>query len=420
LEAQKIEECLAVYQDLKANNKKLIEQGVHDYSLINSLLKANDEVRLHSRFIYSMINPNGLHYCDNKFLKVFLDLLPDELKNFIDPENARIFKEKGKIDLLIHDDNNFLIVENKLSAVDQKYQITRYIQYVQKEFFEDGKDISSNIVVVYLSKSRKEPSQDSKSLIGFRLEGGMLHWKGLPDGTPANDLQLLSSISFPRGAKIPFVHFSYFPMLQNWAIRCAELAPPDGRKNAFEEYQKILERLNTDKPWRKILSLDQYALSLSKDEQKKIYELMVESRKRLADFVAQKLFSDITRIFGEKTIKEHGKYKLLTVTSIKNWLQKNGNKDGWKDIGFIISGQNNQRVGFVLAVDFAYFGTYDVTNNTWSAENKSKNRILGKDARELLLDNPGGIYMFIDEIEKKKKALNLGVELSMPEIMATR
>ncbi|WP_442499274.1 PD-(D/E)XK nuclease family protein [Methylobacter sp. sgz302048] len=146
MEAQKIEECLAVYQDLKANNKNLIEQGVHDYSLINSLLKSNDEVRLHSRFIFSMINPDGLHYCGNEFLKFFLDLLPGELKSFIDPESARVFKEKGKIDLLIHDDNNFLIVENKLSAVDQKYQITRYIQYIQKEFFEGREDISSNIL----------------------------------------------------------------------------------------------------------------------------------------------------------------------------------------------------------------------------------------------------------------------------------
>jgi len=400
LEINKIEECSAIYQDVKAENKKLIEQGVHDYSLMNALLKASDEVRLHSRFIFSMINPDGLHYCGNQFLKVFLDLLPDELKSFIDPESARVFKEKGKIDLLIHDDNNFLIVENKLSAVDQKYQITRYIQYIQREFFEGREDISSNIAVVYLSKSRKEPSQDS--LIGFRLEDGTLHWEGLPDMLK-NDLR----IRLRDEAKIPFVHFSYFPMLQNWVSGCTELAPPDSRKNAFEEYQKILERLNTGKPWRKILSLDQYALSLSKDEQKKIYELMVESRKRLADFVAQKLFSEITRIFGEKTIKEHGKYKLLTATSIKNWLQRKGSKDKWKNIGFSISVQNGQSVGFVFAEDFAYFGTYDVANSISSAENKSKNQISGGKVRELLLDNPEGIYLFIDEIKKKKDLLKI-------------
>jgi hypothetical protein len=392
LKVHKIEECSAIYQNMKSENQKLIEQGVHDYSLMNALLKANDEVRLHSRFIFSMINPQGLHYCGNKFLKVFLNLLPNELKSFIDPESARVFKERGNIDLLIHDDNNFLIVENKLSAVDQKYQITRYIQYVQKEFFENKEDISGNIAVVYLSKAKKKPSPESESLIGFEFENEeTLRWKGLPDKP-----------------KIPFVHFSYFPMLQEWVSRCAELAPAGGRKNAFEEYQKILDRLDTSKPWRKILSLDQYALSLPEDKQKIIYEIMVESRKRLIDFVSYKLFSEITEIFDEETINEHGEYKRLSVENIKNWLQKkckNGNKDSWKYIGFSNLGQESQRVGFVLAVDFAYFGTYDKANRIWSAENKSKNQVLGKDARELLLNNPEGIYIFINELKKKKSSL---------------
>lgn len=393
----KIEECSSIYQDLKAENKKLIEQGVHDYSLLNALLKANDEVRLHSRFIFSMLNPDGLHYCGNKFLKIFLDLLPDELKSFIAPESARVFKERGNIDLLIHDDNNYLIVENKISAVDQKYQITRYIQYIQKEFFESGDDISNNIAVVYLSKTKEKPSPESKSLIGFKLEGQTLHWEGLPDRP-----QLLSSIDLPLGAKIPFVHFRYFHELQDWVSRCAALAPAGGRKNAFEEYQNILDRLNTSEPWRKILSLAQYALTLSEDKQKKIYELMVESRKRLIDFVSYKLFSDLTKMFGEDTIMKHGEYKPLTVSSIKKWLRKNGNKDGWKNIGFSVSNQDDQRVGFVLGVDFAYFGIYDEANSISSPENKSKNQVLGKKVRELLLDNPEGVYMFIDEIKKNK------------------
>jgi hypothetical protein len=294
LEVHKIEECSATYQDLKAENKKLIEQGVHDYSLMNALLKANDEVRLHSRFIFSMINPDGLHYCGNKFLKVFLGLLPDGLKSFINHENARVFKEQGNIDLLIHDNHNFLIVENKLSAVDQKYQITRYIQYIQKKFFENRTNISSNIAVIYLSKSKKAPSQESESFIGFRLESETLHWERFPD-RPANDFRQLSTFDLPLGAKIPFVHFSYFPKLQNWVSLCAELAPAGGRKNAFEEYQKILDRLDTSKPWRKILNLDKYARNLPEDKQKIIYELMVESRKRLIDFVS---YTPRGQVFG--------------------------------------------------------------------------------------------------------------------------
>ncbi|WP_262963675.1 PDDEXK-like family protein [Methylobacter psychrophilus] len=408
MEAHKIEECLAIYQDLKAENKKLIEQGVHDYSLMNALLNTNDEVRLHSRFIFSMINPDGLHYCGNQFLKVFLGLLPDELKSFIDPENAKVFKEKGSIDLLIHDDNNFLIIENKLNAVDQKYQITRYIQYVQKKFFENREDISSNIAVIYLSKTKKEPSSESKSLIGFRPESGTLHWEGFPDNRP----ELLSSINLNTGAKIPFVHLPYFPKLQEWVSNCTKLAPAGGRKNAFEEYQMILERLNTNKPWRKVLSLDQYALNLPEDEQKKIYELMVESRKSLADFVSHKLCKELTSIFGEETINKHGEYKPFTVASISKWLRQKGKKDDWKDIGFSFSmtDPDGPRVGFVLAEIYAYFGIYDEANSI--VRNKSQNQILGGNTRKshlrvLLLNDPEGIYKFINEIKNKKIELGL-------------
>ena len=34
-------------------------RGLNDYNIFTSLLKANDEVRLHSRFIYSLLNPEG-------------------------------------------------------------------------------------------------------------------------------------------------------------------------------------------------------------------------------------------------------------------------------------------------------------------------------------------------------------------------
>jgi hypothetical protein len=411
LEAHKIEECLVIYQDLKAENKNLIEQGVHDYSLINALLKANDEVRLHSRFIFSMINPDGLHYCGNQFLKVFLDLLPEKLKSFIDPEKAKVFKEKGSIDLLIHDDNNFLIVENKLNAVDQKYQITRYIQYVQKKFFENREDISSNIAVIYLSKTKKEPSQKSESLIGFELESETLNenetlnWKGSPVM-----LGPLLSFNLTPGAKIPFVHLPYFPKLQEWVSNCAELAPAGGRKNAFEEYQIILERLNINKPWRKVLSLDQYALNLPEDKQKILYELMVKSPTILVGFVSTKLHTELINLFGEVTINEHGEYKHLTVESIEKWLKKDGKKEKWNGIGFSITGPDGQRVGFVLADIYAYFGIYDEANSI--VRNKSQNQIIGENApklnsRVLLLNDPEGVYKFIKEIKKKK--IELGI-----------
>jgi hypothetical protein len=64
------------YLKYQSDKKQKIDDGVNDYSLLSSLLSINDEVRLHSRFIYSLINPNGSHYCDSLFLKEFLTLIP--------------------------------------------------------------------------------------------------------------------------------------------------------------------------------------------------------------------------------------------------------------------------------------------------------------------------------------------------------
>jgi hypothetical protein len=101
---------------------------------------------------------------------------------------------------------------------------------------------------------------------------------------------------------------------------------------------------------------------------------------------------------------------VFTKESIEKWLQQKGHKDNWKNIGFSITDQNGQRVGFVLGVHFAYFGTYDEANSISSAENKRKNQLLGQKVRELLLNDREGIYRFVNEIEKK--AVELGLKIT--------
>ena len=44
-------------------------RGVNDYNIFTELLDQNDEVRLHSGFIYSLLNPTGTHYQKSLFLK---------------------------------------------------------------------------------------------------------------------------------------------------------------------------------------------------------------------------------------------------------------------------------------------------------------------------------------------------------------
>jgi len=70
--------CLKHYQSLNANKQQQIKEGMHDYSLITSMLKPSNEVTLHSRFLCSMLNPKGAHYQGNVFLKLVTFSWPDK------------------------------------------------------------------------------------------------------------------------------------------------------------------------------------------------------------------------------------------------------------------------------------------------------------------------------------------------------
>src|SRR5690554_2489069 len=151
-----------------------------------------------------------------------------------------VVREKDQIDLLIHDGERYLIIENKLNATDQKYQITRYIKHVREKYLSEHTDVSNNIAVVYLSKSRKKPSEDSKSLIGFELTDQQLVWQGLADENP---VKKLDGFNLTLGQSIPFIHMGYFPAVERWASECMMHAP-DGINSAFKDYLAVLKRIN--------------------------------------------------------------------------------------------------------------------------------------------------------------------------------
>lgn len=161
-----IEKLESMLKQIKVLNDKLeIKKlrGNNDYNLFLSLLDINDEVRLHSRFIYSLLDPNSLHYQKELFLELFIKACG--LENFgLDPQSAKVYKEYENIDIYITDDTKHIILENKLNAGDQEAQIKRYIETIQKE--NNGE---ADIYVLFLSKQGREPSD--YSLSGLKIEG---------------------------------------------------------------------------------------------------------------------------------------------------------------------------------------------------------------------------------------------------------
>lgn len=160
-------DCFNKYEKFKAKRFQQKSRGLNDYNLFTSLLSHSDEVRLHSRFIYSIINPLGEHYQGTLFLELFLKSIG--VFDFgLDLDMTEVYKEYNSIDLYITDGKKHIIIENKIFAGDQPKQITRYIETIANQ--NSGKNQLKDIYVVYLSLDRAKPSDDS--IYGYTLEEG--------------------------------------------------------------------------------------------------------------------------------------------------------------------------------------------------------------------------------------------------------
>lgn len=118
----------------KLQNKQK-QRGLNNYNLLTAVLSPSDEVRMHSRMIYSLLNPSGEHFQGTLFLEKFLKVLKVEGFGVLDLNLAScsVFKEYENIDLYITDGTKHIIIENKVHAGDQKNQIKRYLELIKKE-----------------------------------------------------------------------------------------------------------------------------------------------------------------------------------------------------------------------------------------------------------------------------------------------
>jgi len=62
----------------KKEQNRQKQRGLNNYNILKSVLKISDEVRLHSRMIFSFLDINGDHYQSNLFLDKFLEVLAIE------------------------------------------------------------------------------------------------------------------------------------------------------------------------------------------------------------------------------------------------------------------------------------------------------------------------------------------------------
>ena len=136
------------YSEYENKVKERRARGIHDYNVFDVL--ETKEVK-HSKFIASLLDPKGLHYQDDLFLRDFVKIcVPKDFE--FDTSNALVYREYKNIDIYITDGNKHIIIENKLWTGDHNEQVARYIQTIIDEQNKDElSEIYERILVLYLT-----------------------------------------------------------------------------------------------------------------------------------------------------------------------------------------------------------------------------------------------------------------------------
>ena len=142
--------------------KKEEEEG-KCFNVFSALNMCSDEVRLHSRLLATLLNPEANHGLGNEFLKLFLIALglPEDYithckEQIVERTIGEVTEATGgRIDIILEDRGHAVIIENKIYASDQPNQLLRYYNYGLKTFGEN------NFKLVYLTLNGSEPSSDS-------------------------------------------------------------------------------------------------------------------------------------------------------------------------------------------------------------------------------------------------------------------
>lgn len=171
-------------QQLRSEERLKAQHG--RFNVFTTLLKAHDEVRLHTRFIHELLNPEGTHDCGDLFLKLFFETLKEDqaLKHnnvrskepWEDYSEQRFWagkevrKDQGQLDLLLESDSHVLIIENKIWASEGDEQVARYCQYLESQKPKTGQ-------VLYLTLDGKQAeTHNNKAYLRISYREHIMAW----------------------------------------------------------------------------------------------------------------------------------------------------------------------------------------------------------------------------------------------------
>ena len=170
---QKLNFLLEKLKILNMKYEKLDKNNSDKFNIFSILLKSSDEVNLHSKFIYELINPNGSHQQSETFLNLFIQEINSENSEKITIEPLIAYREKNNIDILLKSKNQAIIIENKIYTEDHSNQLSKYLTLIEKEGYSKEK-----ISLIYLTLFNEEPNEKKVKdiVINITYETNIINW----------------------------------------------------------------------------------------------------------------------------------------------------------------------------------------------------------------------------------------------------
>jgi len=253
-----IKDCFEAIRQLKDKQLSQKARGLNDYNIVNVVRKANHEVGMHSNVIYSLINPNGLHYQGYLFLNLFIKHVL-KITDFgtvyeVQAEEVTSSLDKNKrIDFTIKSDKFVVGIEMKVDHHDSNMQLYNYNQDLNNKANDDN---NQKVVIYYLTKNGKKASQESSNGINY------------------------ITISFEEN-------------ILDWINVCQkEVRNITNLNEAFENYRVIVQKI-TKKYKSKVVNMNEF---LQEEDNIKFLQEVFEIKNNVHEMLGKKLFELIQNI----------------------------------------------------------------------------------------------------------------------------
>ena len=354
---------------LDMRNKAANMRG-DDFNIFTVLDMETNEVNTHSRLLFELLRPDGLHGMGKAFLEEFFNMVlrkPFPEIVLVKREysiNALEDDEYGRIDLLLEGRDFCYPIEVKIKAVDQNRQIERYAAFALK---------AKENQVFFLTLDGHEPSEYS---LGNLKE---------------SDVECLSFCSDIRG----------------WLIRCGEIAwKTPAVSEIIRQYIDLIDKLTGNLQKDGYMEMVKNMISISKENYQSAVAIE-QALKTVRIEMMRRVFSDIENHIGDrlKLFGPHGKY----MDSTKKYYESN--RKVWPGLTYLIATHGDYNIVLCFEIeDHLYYGVVFYKNESIQVPKESLSIIdaFSNESWKKLITSHNGksIWLWWEYLPSKDKLIN--------------